>query len=455
MPQNAVFGVRGANLSQPLAINGGRSAVDADAHVRWPVIGTDARRAVLAVLDRGILSGQFAPETRGLEREFAAFVGAKHCLATNSGTAALHLALTAAGVKPGDEVIVPALTFVATALAVLHAGAVPVFIDVEPATLGMDPALLVGAITPRTRAVVPVHLHGVPCQLQPLLDIAAQHGLLLIEDAAQAHGAQYHGRAVGTLGTAGIFSLQSSKSLACGEGGLVVTDDEALLRRAHQLRMFGEDGGPEDEASYDIRHPLDGDRPYDSVSLGWNYRTTELSAALARAQLTQLRHWNENALANAELLGRRLRELPGVTPPAVPRDTLPAFHKYRVQLDASKLGLTATPLETRDAMVRALRAEGCEVVLWQTRPVPGQTLFQKLGAEAARRSEGHGLQVSYELSQYPETTRILDSSLCLFSQSYPIAPQPPSLVEAYAEAFARVWMRLDEVLRLPKPEGAT
>jgi perosamine synthetase len=455
VPQSAVFGERGANLSQPLAINGGRSVVDAEAHVRWPVIGTDARRAVLAVLDRGVLSGQFAPETRGLEREFAAFVGAKQCLATNSGTAALHLALTAAGVKPGDEVIVPALTFVATALAVLHAGAVPVFIDVEPATLGMNPALLEGAITPRTRAVVPVHLHGIPCQLQPLLDVAARHGLLLIEDAAQAHGAQYRGRAVGTLGKAGIFSLQSSKSLACGEGGLVVTDDDALFRRAHQLRMFGEDGRPEDEASYDIRHPLDGNRSYDSASLGWNYRTNEMSAALARAHLTQLRHWNANALANAELLGQRLRELPGVTPPAVPRETVPAFHKYRVQLDASKLGLTATPLETRDAMVRALRAEGCEVVLWQTRPVPGQTLFQKLGAEAARRSEGPGPQVSYELSQYPETTRILDNSLCLFSQSYPIAPQPRSLVEAYAEAFARVWMRLDEVLRLAKTEGAT
>jgi perosamine synthetase len=442
----------GANLSQPLAINGGRATVDTNAHVRWPVIGADSRRAVLGVLDRGILSGQFAPETRGLEREFAEFVGAKYCLATNSGTAALHLALVAAGVRPQDEVIVPALTFVATALAVLHASAVPVFIDVEPATLGMNPALLEGAITPRTRAVVPVHLHGVPCLLQPLLDIAAKRGLLLIEDAAQAHGALYRSRPVGTLGTAGIFSLQSSKSLACGEGGLVITDDEGLFRRAHQLRMFGEDARPEDEASYDLRHPLDGNRSYDSASPGWNYRTNEMSAALAREQLTQLRHWNENALANAELLNRRLRELPGVTPPTVPRDTVPAFHKYRVQLDASQLGLKATPVETRDAMVRALRAEGCEVVLWQTRPVPGQTLFQRLGAQAGRPPDG-GPRVSYALSQYPETTRILDRSLCLFSQSYPIAPQPSCLVEAYAEAFARVWTRLGEVLR-PATAGA-
>lgn len=423
--------------------------------MRWPVLGSDSRQAVLRVLDRGVLSGQFAPETRGLEREFAALVGSKYCLATNSGTAALHLALAAAGVRPGDEVIVPAFTFVATALAVMHAGAVPVFVDVESTTMGMDPALLEAAITTRTRAVVPVHLHGVPCQLQPLLDVAERRGLLLIEDAAQAHGARYRGRMVGTLGAAGIFSLQSSKSLACGEGGLVVTDDEGLFRRAHQLRMFGEDAQPEDEASYDLGHPLDGNRSYDSAVLGWNYRTTELSAALARAQLTHLLDWNENALGNAEVLSRRLRELPGVTPPVVPRDAIAAFHKYRVQLDATKLGLKATPLETRDAMVRALRAEGCEVVLWQTRPVPGQTLFQQLGADAARQSESHAPRVSYQLSQYPETRRILDGSLCLFSQSYPIAPQPRSLVEVYADTFARVWMRLAEVLRPTRGLGAT
>jgi perosamine synthetase len=441
-------------VKSPLALHGGSASVRADAHVRWPVLGAEARHAVLGVLDRGVLSGQFAPEVRGLEREFADFVGSKHCVATNSGTAALHVALAAAGVGPGDEVIIPALTFVATALAVLHAGGVPVFIDVEPRTLGMDPALLEAAITTRTRAVVPVHLHGIPCQLQPLRDIAARRGLLLIEDAAQAHGATYRGRAVGTLGTAGVFSLQSSKNLSGGEGGLLVTDDDALFRRAHRLRMFGEDSRPEDEASYELAHALDGNRAYDSGVLGWNYRTTELSAALARAQLHRLPHWNQNALANAELLSRRLQELPGVTPPEVPSDCVPAFHKYRVQLDARKLGLEATAVQVRDAMLQALQAEGCEVVLWQTRPVPGQSLFVAMEAEAARQP-GPARRVRYTLSQYPETTRILDHSLCLFSQTYPIAPQPRSLVEAYAEAFAKVWMRLPEVLSPARARGAS
>ncbi len=420
--------------------------VPAGAHVRWPVLGPDERQAVLGVLDRGILSGQLAPEVRSLEREFAAFSGARYCLATNSGTSALHLALLGAGVRAGDEVIVPAFTFVATAMAVLHQGAVPVFVDVEPRTFGMDPARVEAAIGPRTRAVVPVHLHGVPCDLQPIADIAARRGLLLIEDSAQAIGARYRGRFAGTVGLAGCYSLQSSKSMACGEGGLLVTDDEAVFRRAHAARMFGEDSRPEDETSYDLTHPLDGNRAYDSAAIGWNYRTSELAAALARTQLRRLPHWNENALANAELLSRRLRELPGVTPPEVPADVVPSFHKYRVLLDATKLGVDAPPRTVRDAMVKALRAEGCEVVLWQTRPVPGQTLFQRLDAESAGRPG----RVSYALDQFPVTQSIVDRSLCLFSQTYPIAPQPRALVEAYAEAFARVWKRLPELLSRPR-----
>jgi len=420
--------------------------VPAGAHVRWPVLGPDERQAVLGVLERGILSGQLAPEVRSLEREFAAFAGARYCLATNSGTSALHLALLGAGVRAGDEVIVPAFTFVATAMAVLHQGAVPVFVDVEPRTFGMDPAKVEAAIGPRTRAVMPVHLHGVPCDLQPIADIAARRGIVMVEDSAQAIGARYRGRFAGTVGLAGCYSLQSSKSMACGEGGLLVTDDEALFRRAHAARMFGEDSRPEDEASYDLTHPLDGNRAYDSAAIGWNYRTSELAAALARTQLRRLPHWNENALANAELLTRRLRDLPGVTPPEVPADVVPSFHKYRVLLDATKLGVDAPPRTVRDAMVKALRAEGCEVVLWQTRPVPGQTLFQRLDAESAGRPG----RVSYALDQFPVTQSIVDRSLCLFSQTYPIASQPRALVEAYAEAFARVWNRLPELLSRPR-----
>jgi dTDP-4-amino-4,6-dideoxygalactose transaminase len=198
--------------------------------------------------------------------------------------------------------------------------------------------------------------------------------------------------------------------------------------------MFGEDSRPEDEASYSLDHALDGNRAYDSAAVGWNYRTTELSAAVARAQLRRIDHWNAQALASAELLGRRLRELPGVTPPEVPADRVPAFHKYRVQLDATKIGVDAPPATVRDAMLQALRAEGCEAVLWQTQPVPGQTLFRRMGTP------------SHDLARFPVTRAILDRSLVLFSQTYPLAPQPRPVVEAYAEAFSRVWTRLPEVL---------
>jgi perosamine synthetase len=441
------------SVSEPLATHGGRPRVSGS-HVRWPVLGAAERSAVLGVLDRGVLSGHHAPEVRGLEREFAAFVGSKYCLATNSGTAALHVALASAGVGPGDEVLVPAFTFVATALAVLHHNAIPVFVDVEPRTLGMNPALVEAAITDRTRVVLPVHVHGVPCELGPLAEIAARRRLVLIEDAAQAHGAQYQGKTVGTFGAAGCFSLQSSKNLTSGEGGLLVTDDEALYRRARQLRTFGEESPPESEASYSLEHALDASRDYDATTLGWMYRTTELSASVARTQLRRLPEWNARALANAKLLNERLRELPGVTPPEIPEDRIPAFHKYRVRLDASKVGINAPPATVRDAVLGALRAEGCEVVLWQTQPVPGQTLFRRkvgYGRGALGCPWDHGRPVNYDLAQYPETTRLLDSSLCLFSQTYPIAPQPQSLVESYAEAFSQVWTRLDEVLRPGRP----
>jgi dTDP-4-amino-4,6-dideoxygalactose transaminase len=379
---------------------------------------------------------------------------------TNSGTASIHAALAAAGVRPGDEVITPAFSFVATAMAVLQHNAIPVFVDIEPTTLGMDPRKIEAAITPRTKALLPVHMHGMPCDLAPMLELARRHELVLIEDAAQAHGAVIGGRRVGTLGRAGCFSLQSSKNLACGEGGILVTDDDELFQRANRTRMFGEDVSQEDAAAYDIRRPLDGNRAYDSQTIGWMYRATELSAAVARAQLQKLDRHNEAALANAELLSARLGALPGVTPPAVPAGRVPAWHKYRVSFDATAVGIKAPARQVRDALCSALTAEGVEAVLWQTKPVPGQMLFQQkigFGVQAGKTPPGapwdRGAPVDYDLRQFPETLRLLDGSIVLFSHSFPIAAQPRELVEAYAEAFAKVWGRLDEVVAADGPKA--
>jgi dTDP-4-amino-4,6-dideoxygalactose transaminase len=438
---------------QSLALRGGKAVVDRRMHVRWPVLGPSDREAVLRVIDRGVLSGPFAPEVRAFEREFADYCGSRYALATNSGTSSIHVALAAAGVGPGDEVITPAFSFVATAMAVLQQNAIPIFVDIERETGGMDPTKVEAAITPRTKVLLPVHMHGMPCDLEPVLELARRRNVMVIEDAAQAHGAAIGGRRVGTFGKVGCFSLQSSKNLACGEGGILVTDDEALFLRANRTRMFGEDVLPKDEAAYDIRRPLDGNRAYDSQTIGWMYRTTELSAAVARSQLVQLEGYNERARANAELLSQRLAALPGIKPPAVPNRRLPAWHKYRVSFDATAVGVHAPPHRVRDALCRALTAEGVEAVLWQTKPVPGQALFlQKIGfgVAAGKAPPGcpwdHGAPVDYDLRQYPETQRLLDSSLVLFSHSFPIAPQPRALVEAYAEAFAKVWNQLDEVV---------
>ena len=429
-----------------LALSGGTPVIRPGEHVKWPVITQQDRAAVMGVLDRGVLSGPFAPEVRALEREFAAYVGAKHCLATNSGTAALHMALAAAGIGPGDEVITPAYSFVATGLAVLQQNAIPVFVDIEPETCGIDPKKIAAAITPRTKALLPVHIHGTPCDLQPIRELAEKHKLVLIEDAAQAHGAEYGGVRVGSIGTAGCFSTQSSKTLACGEGGLLVTSDDEVWTRASRMRTFGENLRPADEATYQVQRPLDGSRDYDSLGMGWMYRTSEMSAAFGRSQLSRLDDMIANARRNAELLSGHIAKLPGITPPVVPAGRTSCYHKYRVRLDASKVGIDAPPLRVRDAVLRALCAEGVDAVLWQTQPVPGQALFRNKVGYGGGVPWSLGQPVNYDLSQYPETVRLLDSSIVLFSQTHPIAPQPRSLCEAYAEAITKVWENLDEVL---------
>ena len=307
---------------------------------RWPVLSGEDRAAVARVLDRGVLSGAGAPEMRALEAEFAAAVGARFCLATNSGTSALHVALAAAGVGPGDEVIVPALGFIATAQAVLHAGATPVFADVDPATYNIDMPDAARRMTPRTRAIVPVHLHGLPADMDGIAALGRQAGLTVVEDAAQAHGALYKGRAVGTLGAMGAFSLNSTKNLPAGEGGLFVTDSEELYARAARVRF----DGLEPPSKWDASHPLDDEANGDATVRGWMYLPGELTAALARSQLQRLAETTARSQRNATRLGERLGRLSGVEPPVVPGDRTHVFHKYRVRLDPERAGLSLGPV---------------------------------------------------------------------------------------------------------------
>src|SRR2546425_5231800 len=214
-------GRKGDYLTQ-LALRGGKPAVSRDLAVRWPVIGAEEREAALQVLESGVLCGSRAPQVRALEDEFARFVGAKFCLATNSGTAALHMAVAAAGIEPGDEVLTSAFTYPATALAVLQHNAVPTFADIDPVTFNIDPGGIEERITSRTRAIMPVHIHGLPCDMDAINAIARRRDLVVIEDAAQAHGATYRSRLAGApRGHAG-GSPPPTKNPPLAEGGGVV-----------------------------------------------------------------------------------------------------------------------------------------------------------------------------------------------------------------------------------------
>ncbi len=296
-------------MAAKLAIDGGKPVIDAATIKPWPDLDQRDRQAVLRVLDGEFLCGGEAPEAKALEQAWGRYVGKKHCLATSSGTAALHMALAALNIGPGDEVIVPAYTFLASASCILHACAIPVFVDIHRRTYTMDPALIEAKISERTKAIIPVHLHGLPAEMDRITAIAKKHNLYIVEDACQAHGAEYRGKKVGQCGDLAAFSLNSSKNLACGEGGLLVTDDQDLHMRAGMLRMFGDEIDDETQL-----------RVYNASILGYMYRTQELPAALARAQLERLDEYNETRIRHCTYLTEQLRGIPGVHTPYVPAE---------------------------------------------------------------------------------------------------------------------------------------
>jgi dTDP-4-amino-4,6-dideoxygalactose transaminase len=426
-------------MIEQLAAAGGTPAVPEGAHRRWPDLREEDREAVLRVLDSGVLCGPNAPEITALQREWADYLGVEYCLALNSGTAALHCSCAAVGLEPGDEVIVPAFTFIASAMAVVHQGAVPVFCDVDPRTYNLDPARVEERITERTRALMPVHLHGLPAEMDALLAIAERHGLAVIEDAAQAHGATYHGRKTGTLADCAGFSLNATKNLSGGEGGLFVTDDPVGFEAARRLSVFGEDVPPTQQGQF---------RGYWSHAVGWNYRNQELSSALARSQLRRLDEYNAIAQANAAILDDGLAALGGVAPPRVPDGSTHVYHKYRVRLDPRELGFDEPPTELRDRVVQALRAEGVEAVLWQVHPLPAYPAFRRRLAPWHADRAGEELR-PWDPREFPEASRLLDVSLILGSETMPLFIQERPLMERYVEAFAKVLSNLDRLLELP------
>lgn len=423
-------------MAEKLAISGGTPILTRVDYGNWPVITDDDRRFVMEVLDSGIVAGATGPQVVALEKEWAEFVGARHCLTTCSGTAALHMALSAVGVGPGDEVIVPAYTFLATASCVLHQMAIPVFVDIRPDTYTIDPAGIEEAITERTRAIIPVHIQGCPAEMDPIVEIAKRHNLHIIEDACQAHGAMYKGRYCGTIGIAGAFSLNNLKNLCGGEGGLFVTDDEDILKKGDLVRYFGDEC---DEAT--LR------QKYNASILGYMYRNQELPAALARGQLRHLNAFNDTRIRNAEYLNRELGAIPGITPPCCPPDCRHVYWFYAVRFDPKAAGVESDPRRFRIAVEKALYKEGVLVGQWQTMPVLAQDVFQSMIGIGDRYpwtiNEAKGITYRYDPDDYQVAQAFCESYTNVHS-IHP--PNGRDLNEKIVAAFHKVFDHLGEVM---------
>lgn len=328
---------------EKLAIEGG-AAVRTAPWPAWPVWDAREEQALLDVLRSGHWGMIDGEKVSQFESAWAELHEARYCVSVVNGTAALEIALRALEVGPGDEVIVPPYTFIATASAALLVGAVPIFADIDPETYELDPAAVEVAVSPRTRAIVPVHVGGGPPDLDGILAIARKHGLRVLEDAAQAHGASWKGRPVGALGDLGTFSFQASKNLNAGEGGAIVTDDETLYQRLWSLHNVGRVQSPEWRTRSWYQHEI----------LGFNSRLTEFQAAILLAQLTRLDAQMARREAGAAYLDRELVRIGGIRPQRRdPRVTAHAHHLYILRYDPSAFGGHA-----RDEFLSALRAEG-------------------------------------------------------------------------------------------------
>ncbi|MEC2061741.1 DegT/DnrJ/EryC1/StrS family aminotransferase [Bacillus stercoris] len=308
-----------------------------------PLIGKEEIQEVTETLESGWLSK--GPKVQQFEKEFAAFVGAKHAVAVNSCTAALFLALKAKGIGPGDEVITSPLTFSSTANTIIHTGATPVFADIDENTLNIDPVKLEAAVTPRTKAVVPVHFGGQSCDMDAILAIAQKHGLFVLEDAAHAVYTTYKHRMIGSIGDATAFSFYATKNLATGEGGMLTTDDEELADKIRVLSLHGMS-----KAAWN-RYSSNGSWYYEVESPGYKMNMFDLQAALGFHQLKRL---DDMQKRREEIAGRyqtAFQQIPGLITPFVHDDGRHAWHLYVLQVDEKKAGVT------RSEMITALKDE--------------------------------------------------------------------------------------------------
>lgn len=354
-----------------------------DLKAQYHRVKAEIDAAIAGVLE----TGQFVlgEEVASFEREFARYCGTTDCVALNSGTSALHLALLAAGVGRGDEVITVPFTFVASVAAILYVGARPVLVDIHPDSFSIDPAAIASVITPRTKAILPVHLYGQPADMDPILDAARRHGLMVIEDAAQAHGAQYKGRTAGSLGDLACFSFYPTKNLgAYGEGGAVTTNNADYAHKIRMLRDWGQD------------------RKYHHVLPGYNYRMEGLQGAILRVKLRHLDRWTEARRALAQKYDRLLAHCGVVLPREMPW-ARHAYHVYTVRA------------QDRDGLQAALHTEGIQTAIHYALPAHLQPAYASLGYSSGAFPESE--EAANEVLSLPLYPEITEAQIEMVSQA--------------------------------------
>jgi len=350
-----------------LAINGG-TPVRTTPFPPYVTIGDEEKRAVMEVLDSAVLSkflGTWSPEFYGgprvqkLEREWAEYFGIRYAVSVNSATSGLYAAVGATGVGPGDEVIVSPYTMTASATAALVYGGIPVFADIDPETFCLSPASIRERITPRTKAIIVVDIFGHPAEMNEIMQIAREHHLVVIEDAAQAPGAHYHGRNAGTLADMGVYSLNYHKTIHCGEGGMVVTNSDEFAERLQLIRNHGEVVVKNKGVTNLVN------------MVGFNYRMTEIEAAIASEQLRKLESLVAPRVEAAEFLTREFSGLPGLTPPVVRPNVRHGYYVYAMKYDAAATGIP------RKRFVAAMQAEGIPLGEGYVEPIYLQPMYQQ------------------------------------------------------------------------------
>jgi len=309
-----------------------------------PHLGQEEERAVIEVLRSGRLAQ--GPKVEELEKQFARFCGTKYAVACNSGTAALHLALLSVGISPGEEVITTPFSFVASSNCALYCNAKPVFADIEPKTYNINPTEIGGKVTAKTKSIIPVHLYGQPAAMDEIMEIANKKSVAVIEDACQAHGAEYKGRKVGSIGELGCFSFYPTKNMITAEGGMITTNNEEL---AEKMRVSRDQG----------QKPR-----YNYVMLGFNMRMNEIQAAIATEQLKKIEGFTEKRRSNAEFLTKELKDVKGIIVPFVSKDVKHVYHQYTIRI------------KNRDAVKASLALKGIGSETYYPTPIHKQPFYK-------------------------------------------------------------------------------